>query len=180
MRERDWLEERFDAHRAHLRAVAYRMLGSIGDADAAIHEARLLVGRADSGEVEDVRAWLTSVVYGVSLDMLSARPRLPESSPDVTAREAVLVTTSAVATEEEVRLGEAIGLALLVALESLSPAERLAFVMSEIFAVPLHQIAAIVNSTPAEASELARRARRRVRGQSLGGHTSASGRVSPA
>jgi RNA polymerase sigma factor (sigma-70 family) len=180
MRERNWLDERFDEHRAHLRAVAYRMLGSIAEAEAAIRETELLVRRADSGAVDDVRAWLTSVVCGVSLDILSARPRLPEPEPDVTARETVLLTTSPLATEEEVQLGRAIGLALLVALESLSPAERLAFVMSEIFAVPLDQIATVLNGTPAEASELARRARRRVRGQPPGGHTSPSRRVSPA
>ncbi len=162
MDERDWLKERFEADRGYLGAVAQRMLGSAAEADAAVHEAWLRLGRADPSEVENLRAWLTTVVGRVSLEMLCA------GSPE---REATsMESANALNPAQEALLSEVVGLALLVALDTLSPAERVAFVLHAVFAVPFDQIATIVNRSPTAARQLVSRARRRIRAAPSAGH----------
>src|SRR5438874_6434576 len=160
MDEREWLAERFEANRTHLRAVAYRMLGSVSEADDAVQEAWLRLSRSDTGEVENLRAWLTTVVARVCLDMMRSRrsrreeplgPHVPEPvADDASGRDA--------------EMADSVGAALLVVLETLAPAERLAFVLHDMFAVPFEEIAPIVGRTPTAARQLASRARRRVQG----------------
>jgi RNA polymerase sigma factor (sigma-70 family) len=162
--DHDWLAERFEAQRAHLRAVAYRMLGSASEADDAVQEAWLRLARADTSGVENLGGWLTTVVARVCLDMLRARSSrreepLGDQWPDpTTSRE------DAADPEQQALLAEGVGLALLVVLETLTPAERVAFVLHDMFAVPFDQVAAIVGRSPAAAKMLASRARRRVQG----------------
>jgi RNA polymerase sigma factor (sigma-70 family) len=161
--ETGWLAERFEAHRAHLRAVAYRMLGSGSEADDAVQEAWLRVSRADTGRVENLGGWLTTVVARVSLDMLRARGARREEPLDHLPDPALL-PREGTDPEQEALLADAVGPALLVVLDTLTPAERLAFVLHDLFGVPFDEIAAILGRSPAAARQLASRARRRVQG----------------
>jgi len=160
--ERDWLVGEFEAHRAHLRAVAYRMLGSSGEADDAVQEAWLRLNRADTSAVQNPGGWLTTVVARVSLDLLRARASRREDPAGGTAPDDVRATGAD--PEQEALLGDSVGLALGVVLHSLPPAERVAFVLHDLFAVPFDAIAPIVGRTPTAARQLASRARRRVQG----------------
>jgi RNA polymerase sigma factor (sigma-70 family) len=159
MNERQQLAEQFEQARPHLRAVAYRMLGSTSEAEDAVQEAWLRLSRSDADAIENLRGWLTTVVGRVCLDMLRARREEPSAS----LPEAIVVDDEG-DPEHEALLAESVGLALLVVLESLSPAERLAFVLHDMFAVSFGEIAAILDRSPDAARQLASRARRRVRG----------------
>jgi RNA polymerase sigma factor (sigma-70 family) len=160
--ERNDLAHRFEANRAHLRAVAYRMLGSLSEADDAVQEAWLRLSRADADEIENLHAWLTTVVARVSLDMLRSRARRREAPLDLRVPEPIIDRADGTDPEHEALLADSVGLALLVVLETLKPAERLAFVLHDIFAVPFDEIAPIVDRSPEAARQLASRARRRV------------------
>jgi RNA polymerase sigma factor (sigma-70 family) len=162
--ERDWLAERFEAHRPHLRAVAYRMLGSPSEADDAVQEAWLRLDRTDTSGVDNLGGWLTTVVARVCLDLLRTRTSRREEPLDGHVPDPVGDPRSGVDPEEEALLAEGVGQALLVVLDTLTPAERLAFVLHDTFAVPFDQIAAILGRSPAAAKMLASRARRRVQG----------------
>ncbi|MFD4414881.1 sigma-70 family RNA polymerase sigma factor [Streptomyces sp. NPDC058251] len=166
--ESESLAERFESHRGHLRAVAYRMLGSLAEADDAVQEAWLKLSRADASRVDNLGGWLTTVVGRVCLDMLRSRRTRGEEPleerPGVRMPEPVLSPVSGVDPEQEALLADSVGLALLVVLEQLAPAERLAFVLHDLFAVPYEEIAPIVGRTPAASRQLASRARRRVQG----------------
>jgi RNA polymerase sigma-70 factor, ECF subfamily len=162
--ERDWLAERFEAHRPHLRAVAYRMLGSPSEADDAVQEAWLRLDRADTSGVDNLGGWLTTVVARVCLDLLRSRTSRREEPLDAHLPDPVVNPRAGVDPEEEAMLAEGVGQALLVVLDTLTPAERLAFVLHDTFAVPFDQIAAILGRSPAAAKMLASRARRRVQG----------------
>jgi RNA polymerase sigma factor (sigma-70 family) len=164
MDERDLLAEQFEANRTHLRAVAYRMLGSVSEADDAVQEAWLRLGRADAGEIQNLRAWLTTVVARVSLDMLRSRKSRREEALGPHVPEPIVSSEDGVDPEHEALLADSVGLALLVVLETLGPAERLAFVLHDMFGVPFDEIAPIVGRSPDAARQLASRARRRVRG----------------
>jgi RNA polymerase sigma-70 factor (ECF subfamily) len=164
MDESDWLAERFQAHGTHLRAVAYRMLGSLSEADDALQEAWLRVSRAGSGGVDNLGGWLTTVVARVCLDMLRSRSARREQPLEaVHLPDPIISNHDAPDPEEEAMLADSVGLALLVVLEQLAPAERLALVLHDTFAVPFDDIAAILGRSPAAARQLASRARRRVR-----------------
>ena len=165
MDQRDWLAERFEEHRRRLRAVAYRMLGSLSEADDAVQEAWLRLSRSDAGDVENLGAWLTTVVGRVSLDMLRSRRRRREEPPGARVPEPILDRADGTDPEHDALLAGSVGLALLVVLETLSPAERLAFVLHDMFAVPFDEIAPIVNRSPEATRQLASRARRRVQGE---------------
>ena len=164
MNEHDWLADRFEANRTHLRAVAYRMLGSVSEADDAVQEAWLRLSRADASRVENLGGWLTTVVARVSLDMLRSRNARREQPLETRVPEPIVSNDAGVDPEHEALLADSVGLALLVVLETLSPAERLAFVLHDMFGVPFDEIAPIVDREPAAARQLASRARRRVRG----------------
>src|SRR5918994_1921918 len=164
MTERDWLAERFEANRTHLRAVGYRMLGSVTEADDAVQEAWLRLSRAEAGEIKALRAWLTTVVARVSLDMLRSRASRREHPLGPHVPEPIVSGVGGVDPEHEALLADSIGLALQVVLDTLTPAERLAFVLHDMFGVPFDDIAPIVDRSPAAARQLASRARRRVRG----------------
>jgi RNA polymerase sigma-70 factor (ECF subfamily) len=155
----DWLAQRFEDNRGHLQAVAYRMLGSASEAEDAVQEAWLRLSRADTSEVANLGGWLTTVVARVSLDMLRSR-RSRREQP----LEAVATGSAGADPEHEAVLADSVGAALLVVLETLSPAERLAFVLHDLFAVPFEEIAPIVDRSPAATRQLASRARRRVQG----------------
>ncbi len=165
MDERDWLAERFEEHRAQLRAVAYRMLGSLSEADDAVQEAWLRLSRSDTSDVENLGAWLTTVVGRVSLNMLRSRRSRHEEPLGVHVPEPIVDRAPGTDPEHEALLADAVGLALLVVLETLNPAERLAFVLHDMFAVPFDEIAAIVDRSPEAARQLASRARRRLQGE---------------
>jgi RNA polymerase sigma factor (sigma-70 family) len=165
MDEREWLTERFEENRTRLRAVAYRMLGSVSEADDAVQEAWLRLSRADTSSVENLAGWLTTVVARVCLNMLRARESRREDPLDVHVPDPIVSSASGGDPEQEALLADSVGLALLVVLESLTPAERLAFVLHDIFAVPFDEIAPMIERSPAAARQLASRARRRVRGQ---------------
>jgi RNA polymerase sigma factor (sigma-70 family) len=160
--DHDWLAERFEAHRSHLRAVAYRMLGSVSEADDAVQEAWLRLSRADTSEVENLGGWLTTVVGRVCLDMLRSRRSRREEPLEAPVPDSVASRADGVDPEHEALLADSVGLALLVVLDTLAPAERLAFVLHDMFAVPFDQIAPIVGRSPNAAKMLASRARRRV------------------
>ncbi|NGN66130.1 sigma-70 family RNA polymerase sigma factor [Streptomyces sp. A7024] len=163
--DEDFLAEQFEAHRGHLRAVAYRMLGSLTEADDAVQEAWLRLSRADAGEVRNLGGWLTTVVGRVSLDMLRSRTSRREDPLEVERLpDPVVGPADGMDPEQEVLIADSVGLALLVVLESLAPAERLAFVLHDMFAVPYDEIAPIVGRNTAAARQLASRARRRVQG----------------
>jgi RNA polymerase sigma-70 factor, ECF subfamily len=165
MGERDWLAERFEEHRSRLRAVAYRMLGSLNEADDAVQEAWLRLNRSDTSEVENLGAWLTTVVGRVSLNMLRSRKSRREEPLALRVPEPIVDRADGTDPEHEALLADSVGLALLVVLETLSPPERLAFVLHDIFAVPFDEIAPIVDRSPEAARQLASRARRRVRAE---------------
>ena len=165
MDEHDWLAERFEAHRPHLRAVAYRMLGSLSEANDAVQEAWLRLNRTDAKELENLGGWLTTVVARISLNMLRARKARREEPIATWLPDPLIDPVDEVDPEHEALLADSVGLALLVVLETLSPAERLAFVLHDIFAVPFEEIAPIVDRSPEAARQLASRARRRVRAE---------------
>ena len=164
MDDDEWLAERFEEHRTHLRAVAYRMLGSVSEADDAVQKAWLRLSRADASEIENLRAWLTTVVARVSLNALRSRRARREEPLDVHVPEPIVSRADGLDPEHEALLADSVGLALLVVLETLAPAERLAFVLHDMFAVPFDEIAPMVGRTPTAARQLASRARRRVHG----------------
>jgi RNA polymerase sigma-70 factor (ECF subfamily) len=164
MDEQEWLAERFEEHRGRLRAVAYRMLGSMSEADDAVQEAWLRLSRSDASDIENLGAWLTTVVGRVSLNMLRARRVRREEPLDVHVPDPVVERADGADPEREAVLADSVGLALLVVLDTLTPAERLAFVLHDMFGVPFDEIAAIVDRSPEAARQLASRARRRVRG----------------
>jgi RNA polymerase sigma factor (sigma-70 family) len=163
MDENDWLTERFEEHRAHLRAVAYRMLGSLSEADDAVQETWLRLNRADTSDVENLGGWLTTVVSRVCLNRLRSRSSRREEPLDVYVPDPIVRREDDLP-EHQAELVDSVGLALLVVLETLAPAERLAFVLHDMFAVPFEEIATIVGRSPAAARQLASRARRRVQG----------------
>jgi len=165
MSERDWLAERFEERRTRLRAVAYRMLGSLSEADDAVQESWLRLNRTDADAIENLDAWLTTVVARVSLNMLRARKTRREEPIEAQLPEPILDRADGMNPEHEALLSDSVGLALLVVLETLSPPERLAFVLHDMFAVPFDEIAPIVNRSPESARQLASRARRRVQGE---------------
>jgi RNA polymerase sigma-70 factor (ECF subfamily) len=162
--DHDWLAERFEENRTQLRAVAYRMLGSISEADDAVQNAWLRLSRADTSEVQNLSGWLTTVVGRVCLDMLRSRKARREEPLDTPALEPAASQADVVDPEDEALLADSVGLALLVVLDSLSPAERLAFVLHDMFAVPFDEIAPIVGRTTDATKMLASRARRRIGG----------------
>src|SRR5215212_1861373 len=163
MDEREWLAERFEERRTRLKAVAYRMLGSLSEADDAVQEAWIRLSRTDE-EIENLDAWLTTVVSRVCLNTLRSRKSRPEVELGPRVPEPIVDSEDGTAPEHEALLADSVGLALLVVLEKLSPAERLAFVLHDVFAVPFDEIAPIVDRSPGAARQLASRARRRVRG----------------
>src|SRR5262245_6707159 len=164
MSERDWLAERFEEHRARLRAVAYRMLGSLSEADDAVQEAWIRLSRTDADEIENLGGWLTTVVARVSLNMLRSRESRREEPLGPHVPEPIVDPADGTAPEHETLLADSVGLALLVVLEELGPAERLAFVLHDMFAVPFDEIAPILDRSPEASRQLASRARRRVQG----------------
>jgi RNA polymerase sigma factor (sigma-70 family) len=165
MDERDWLAERFEQHRTHLRAVAYRMLGSLSEADDAVQEAWLRLSRTDADAIENLGGWLTTVVARVSLNMLRSRKARREEPVGVRIPDPIVDPADGTNPEHEALLADSVGLALLVVLETLSPPERLAFVLHDIFAMPFDEIAPIIDRSPGAARQLASRARRRVQGE---------------
>src|SRR5215831_11433053 len=164
MDERDYLAEQFEGHRTHLRAVAYRLLGSFSDVDDAVQEAWLRLSRADATSIDNLGGWLTTVVARVCLDMLRSRQSRREEPLSPEAPEPVATGTCESSPEHQALLADSVGLALLLLLERLTPAERLAFVLHDMFAMPFEEIAPIVGRTTEAARQLASRARRRVRG----------------
>jgi RNA polymerase sigma-70 factor (ECF subfamily) len=160
--ENERLAERFEEHRAHLRAVAYRLLGSLAEADDAVQEAWLGVSRAGARDVDNLAAWLTTIVARVALNMLRSRNVRREQSYGVHLPDPVVSPDGELQPEQEAMLADSVGLALLVVLDSLGPAERLAFVLHDVFKLPFEEIAPMVGRTPAAARQLASRARRRI------------------
>jgi len=164
MTESEWLAQRFEEHRTRLRAVAYRMLGSLAEADDAVQETWIRVSRSEVSEVENLAAWLTTIVGRVALNMLRARASRREELTDVYVPEPIIDPADGTDPEHEALLADSVGLALIVVLETLAPAERLAFVLHDMFAVPFDEIATIIDRSPEATRQLASRARRRVRG----------------
>src|SRR5437870_397181 len=162
--QHQFLAERFEANRAHLRSVAYRVLGSISDADDAVQETWLRLSRADTSGVENLTGWLTTVVARLCLDMLRSRKARREEPLGAHVAEPIANGENGTDREHEALLDDSVGLALLVVLETLSPPERVAFVLHDMLDLPFDEIAPIVARTPAAARQLASRARRRVRG----------------
>jgi RNA polymerase sigma-70 factor, ECF subfamily len=162
--DQEWLAKQFEARRAYLQAVAYRMLGSLSEADDAVQEAWLRLSRSDASEIDNLGGWLTTVVARVCLDVLRSRKSRREQSLDAPVAEPLVSHQAGVDPEREALLADSVGLALLVVLERLSPAERLAFVLHDLFAVPFAEIAPIIGRSPAAARQLASRARHRVQG----------------
>jgi RNA polymerase sigma-70 factor (ECF subfamily) len=162
--ESEWLADRFEEHRARLRAVAYRMLGSLAEADDAVQDTWLRLSRAGASEVENLGGWLTTIVARVCLNMLRSRNTRREESLGVHIPDPVIGHEGELQPEEEALLADSVGLALLVVLDTLSPAERLAFVLHDMFELPFEEIAPMVGRSPAAARQLASRARRRVKG----------------
>jgi RNA polymerase sigma factor (sigma-70 family) len=165
MDERKSLAQHFEEHRTRLRAIAYRMLGSLSEADDAVQETWLRLSRTDADEVENLGGWLTTVVARVSLNMLRSRQSRREEPLDVRVPEPIVDRADGTDPEHEALLADSVGLALLVVLETLNPAERLAFVLHDMFAVPFDEIAPIVDRSPDATRQLASRARRRVQGE---------------
>lgn len=164
MTERDWLAEQFEAHRVHLRGVAFRLLGSQTEADDAVQEAWFRLNRSQSNEIDNLGGWLTTVVGRISLDMLRSRKSRREDVFEVEDREPLADTDATIDPQAEAELADSVGLALMVVLEALSPSERLAFVLHDLFDMPFDEIAPIVGRTPSASRQLASRARRRVQG----------------
>ena len=161
----EWLAERFEEQRPHLRAVAYRMLGSLTEADDAVQEAWFRLSRSDTGAIENLAGWLTTVVARVALNMLRARKAKREEPMEGRVPDPIVSPQEGTDPEHEALLADSVGLALLVVLETLAPAERVAFVLHDMFAVPFDEIASITGRSPAAARQLASRARRRVQAQ---------------
>ncbi len=166
MNENECLADRFEEQRAHLRAVAYRMLGSLAEAEDAVQDTWLRLSRAGAGEVDNLGGWLTTVVARVCLNMLRSRHARGEESLEVRLPDPV-ISPAGEQPEEEAVLADSVGLALLVVLDTLGPAERLAFVLHDMFGVPFEEIAAVAGRTPLAARQLASRARRRVKGAAV-------------
>src|SRR5690349_14803854 len=164
MRDRDFLAERFEEERPQLRRIAYRMLGTVDEADDAVQEVWIKLSRADESKVENLGAWLTTVVSRVCLDMLRTRRSRHEEFVGSWMPEPVVAIDGAPTPEEEALIADGVGLALYVVLETLAPAERLAFVLHDMFALPFGEIAPILGRSPEAARQLASRARRRVQG----------------
>ena len=164
MDDREFLADRFETHRAHLKSVAYRMLGSLSEAEDAVQEAWLRLSRTDTSDVRNLGGWLTTVVGRVCLDMLRWRASRGESSLDTHLPDPIVSHADAIDPENEVLIADSVGLALLVVLEALRPAERLAFVLHDMFGVPFDEIAPILGRSTPAVKQLASRARRRVRG----------------
>jgi RNA polymerase sigma-70 factor (ECF subfamily) len=164
MDDEEFLADRFEQHRPHLRSVAYRMLGSLAEADDAVQDAWLRLERSGADDVENLRAWLTTVVARVCLNVLRSRKARREEPLDTVLPDPVLTTDGALRPDEEAVLADSVGLALLVVLDALAPAERLAFVLHDMFDLPFEEIAPLVGRTPTAARQLASRARRRVHG----------------
>jgi RNA polymerase sigma factor (sigma-70 family) len=162
---RDWLAEEFEQHREHLRAVAYRMLGSVSEADDAVQEAWLRLDRSDPGGRDDLRGWLTVVVGRICLDALRKRKSRGDQFAGSWLPEPIVRVANDAEPERDAVMADSVGLALLVVLESLTPTERLSFVLHDVFGVPFEEIAPLVERSPAAARQLASRARRRVRAQ---------------
>jgi RNA polymerase sigma factor (sigma-70 family) len=162
--EREWMAERFEANRPHLRAVAFRMLGSVSEADDAVQEAWLRLSRSDPSGIENLGGWLTTVVARVCLDMLRSRKSRREEPLGPHVPEPIVSGEDGLDPEHEVLLADSVGLALLVVLETLGPSERLAFVLHDMFALPYDEIAPIVGRSPTATRKLASRARQRVQG----------------
>jgi RNA polymerase sigma-70 factor (ECF subfamily) len=162
---RDWLAAEFERHRSHLRAVGYRMLGSVTEAEDAVQEAWLRLDRSDPGGTDDLRGWLTVVVGRICLDALRRRKSRREQLAGSWLPEPIIRAAGDAGPERDTVMADSVGLALLVVLESLSPAERLSFVLHDVFGVPFEEIASVVDRTPAAARQLASRARRRVRAE---------------
>lgn len=164
MDEKDWLAGKFEENRGHLRAVAYRMLGSVSEADDAVQEAWLRLNRSDANEIENLGGWLTTVVGRICLDMLRTRASRKEDSLEVRMPDPILSRGEQIDPERQALMADSIGMALLVVLETLAPQERLAFVLHDMFAVPFDEIATILGASSAAARQIASRARKRVRG----------------
>ena len=162
MDQHEWLAERFEAKRTHLRSVAYRMLGSLSDADDAVQETWLRVSRADPSGIENLGGWLTTVVARVCLNMLQSRKARREEPLEAHVPDPIVSRADGTDPEGAALLADSVGLALLVVLKTLGPAERLAFVLHDVFALPFEEIATVVGRSPAAARQLASRARRRV------------------
>ena len=167
MDENEWLAARFEDHRAHLRAVAYRMLGSLTEADDAVQDTWLRLSRSGADDVENLGGWLTTIVARVCLNMLRLRTTRREEALGVHLPDPVISPQGLLQPDEEAVLADSVGLALLVVLDTLSPAERLAFVLHDMFQLPFEEIAPMVGRSPTAARQLASRARRRVRGAEL-------------
>jgi RNA polymerase sigma-70 factor (ECF subfamily) len=167
MDEHEWLAEQFEANRSHLQAVAYRMLGSLSEADDAVQESWLHLSRSNTSGVANLGGWLTTVVARICLDMLRSRKSRHEESLDASVPEPITSREGGIDPEQEALLADSVGLALLVVLDTLNPAERLAFVLHDIFAMPFDEIAPIVERSETAARQLASRARRRVRGAAM-------------
>lgn len=164
MDENEWLTRRFEEQRPRLRSVAYRVLGSLAEADDAVQEAWLRLNRSDTSEVENLAAWLTTVVGRISLNVLRSRATRPAESLEVHMPELIIEPVDHGDPEQEALVADSVGVALLVVLERLAPAERLAFVLHDVFGVPFEEIGPMVDRSPAAARKLASRARRRVQG----------------
>src|SRR6266487_3741339 len=164
MDENEWLADRFEEHRAHLRAVAYRMLGSLTDADDAVQDTWLRLSRSGAGEVENLKGWLTTIVARVCLNMLRSRNTQREESLEACVPDPIVSPAGGLDPEEEVLLADSVGLALQVVVDTLAPAERLAFVLHDMFDLPFEEIAPMVGRTPKATRQLASRARRRIKG----------------
>ena len=164
MDQQEWLAQQFEDCRPHLRAVAYRMLGSLSEADDAVQDAWLRLSRADTSEVENLTAWLTTVVARVALNMLRSRKTHGEQPLDAHVPDPIVDPADGTNPEHEAMLADSVGLAMLVVLETLSPPERLSFVLHDMFAVPFDEIGTILDRSPEAARQLASRGRRRVRG----------------
>ena len=164
MDERDWLAQRFQEHRPRLRAVAYRMLGSTSEADDAVQEAWIRLSRSNAGEIDNLEAWLVTVVGRVALNLLRSRKTRREEPLDAHLPDPIVDRADGIDPEHEALLADSVGLALLVVLETLTPAERLAYVLHDMFSVPYDEIGAILDRSPEAARQLASRGRRRIRG----------------
>jgi RNA polymerase sigma-70 factor (ECF subfamily) len=167
MDEDDWLAQRFEEQRTHLRAVAFRMLGSLAEADDAVQDTWVRVSQAETSEIENLGGWLTTIIARVCLNMLRSRNVRREESLEVHLPDPVISSVGELGPEEEALLADSVGLALLVVLDSLAPAERLAFVLHDMFELPFDEIAPMVGRSPTAARQLASRARRRVKGADI-------------
>jgi RNA polymerase sigma factor (sigma-70 family) len=175
MDEREWLAQRFQEHRPRLRALAYRMLGSTSEADDALQEAWIRLSRSNAGEIDNLQAWLLTVVGRVALNMLRSRKRRGEQPLEAHLPDPIIDRAEGIDPEHEALLADSLGLALLVVLETLTPAERLAYVLHDMFSVPFEEIGAILERSPEAARQLASRARRRIRSAHITPHAAEAG-----